>query len=129
MDNMIPYADDEDGGGHDFQSFKSTRQDMPILKKYPRGSSRVSYQGGEDLDSFKSFAEAAVAGEEDCVPNQPGERISGLNNRRESSALGRGTDIGSFKSCFDDEHQLTPGQAAQNAIADNPENLDPSRAP
>jgi hypothetical protein len=76
---MIPYTDDEEGGGgHDFQSFKSTRQDMTNVKKYPRGSSRVSYQGGEDLDSFKSFAEAAVAGEEDCVPNNPGERKSGF---------------------------------------------------
>jgi hypothetical protein len=102
MDNMIPYTDDEENDGQDFQSFKSTRQDMPILKKYPRGSSRVSYQGGEDLDSFKSFAEAAVAGEEDCVPNNPSDRKSGFKNRRESSALGRGTEVGSFKSCFDD---------------------------
>jgi len=57
------------------------------------------------VDSFKSFAEAAVAGEEDCIPNNAGgERTAALYNRRESSALGRGTDVGSFKSCFDEEH-------------------------
>ena len=125
---MIPYTDDGEEDSH--QSFKSTRQDMPGLKKYPRGSSKVSYQGREDVDSFKSFAEAAVAGEEDCIPNNPGgERTAAYNNRRESSALGRDTDVGSFKSCFDEEHQLTPGLAARNALAEIPEQLDASRAP
>ena len=67
-----------------------------------------------------------VAGEADCIPNDPGERTAALG---ESSALSKGTDIGSFKSCFDDENKLTPAQAAQNEVADSREELDPSRAP